>query len=94
MSHCLKPGAPCGFDEQGARFDQTFVELVRAALFREARDIDPHLRQAAKQDVVESCRVAWEALDYRHTNMHFYSYEGPFGVGYTVMRFYAQGAAA
>lgn len=94
MSHCLKHGAPCGFDERGPRFDQTFVDLVRAARFREARNIDPMLRQAAKQDVVESCRIAWEATDYRHTNMHFYSYEGPFGVGYTVMRFFTQEAAA
>ncbi|MDJ0841119.1 MAG: class III extradiol dioxygenase subunit B-like domain-containing protein [Acidobacteriota bacterium] len=90
MSHCLKPGAPCGFDERGKLFDHSFVAKVREQRYHDAVDIDPDLRQAAKQDVVESCRIAWEAIDYQNDNHRFLSYEGPFGVGYTVMKFYGE----
>ena len=88
MSHCLKPGAPCGFDERGTRFDHSFVEKVRGQQYEEAIHIDPELREAARQDVLESCRIAWQATGYRKNNHQFLSYEGPFGVGYTVMKFY------
>lgn len=88
MSHCLKPGAPAGYDEQGSVFDQAFVACIKQADYREAENLDPSLRERARQDVVESCRVAWHASGFADANHHFYSYEGPFGVGYTVMRFF------
>lgn len=88
MSHCLKPGAPCGYDKRGARFDKTFVDLIKQADYHGAAQIDPELKEAARQDVVESCRIAWQASNYQISGRHFYSYEGPFGVGYAVMRFF------
>ncbi len=90
MSHCLKPDGPYGFDPSGPRFDSRFVQHLRDGHYRGATLIETGLRQAAKQDVVESCRVAWQASDYRDQNRHFFSYEGPFGVGYTVMKFYSE----
>lgn len=90
MSHCLKPDAPCGFSSQGAKFDMAFINHLQNCSFREATAIDLSLQEAAKQDVVPSCRVAWEATNYRHDNHYFYSYEGPFGVGYTVMKFFSE----
>jgi aromatic ring-opening dioxygenase LigB subunit len=90
MSHCLKPGAPAGYDEQGQIFDDIFVEHIRVADYRGAERINPTLRDQARQDVVESCRVAWHASGFADANHHFYSYEGPFGVGYTVMRFHGE----
>ncbi len=88
MSHCLKPGAPCEYDRRGAVFDRAFVECIKRGLYKDALEIDPELREAARQDVVESCRVAWSATGFRADNRRFFSYEGPFGVGYSVMRFY------
>jgi len=88
MSHCLKPGAPCGYDKRGGLFDQVYVDCLKRALYRDALAIDPSLREAARQDVVESCRVAWAASGFSSDHSRFYSYEGPFGVGYSVMRFY------
>ena len=88
MSHCLKPDAPSGFNPIGQDFDNRFVELVRAGDFRAAANIELQLQQQACQDVVASCRLVWQATGYNANNNHFYSYEGPFGVGYTVMRFH------
>ena len=81
---------PYGFDEHGPQFDNRFVDLVKRADYRHVVQIEPQLVSAARQDVVESCRVVWEATGYRNLNHHFYSYEGPFGVGYTVMRFFGE----
>ena len=87
MSHSLLPEAPCGFDECGPQFDDAFVAHVREARFKEAAAIASPVRERAHEDVVGSCRVAWRADDYNASHHHFYSYEGPFGVGYTVMKF-------
>ena len=88
MSHCLLPSAPCGYHESGPQFDRAFVSMLKRADFKGAAAVDPHLREGARQDVVESCRVVWEASDYRSENHCFFGYEGPFGVGYTVMKFF------
>ncbi len=87
MSHCLIPSAPAGYDPAGAEFDERFVSAVRATNYQAALDISPSLQREAKQDVVESCAIAWHATGFDTQNAHFYSYEGPFGVGYTVMKF-------
>ena len=87
MSHCLKEDGPYGFDSYGPIFDEAFVSHLKIGDYRGALNLDWELRQAARQDVVESCRVVWAASDFDHQNHHFYHYEGPFGVGYTVMRF-------
>lgn len=88
MSHCLKPGAPSGHDERGAVFDQAFVGCIRAARYRDAANLEADLRQAACQDVVETCRASWQATDYASEGHQFFNYEGPFGVGYAVMCFF------
>ncbi|CAM2064113.1 LigB domain-containing protein [Sulfidibacter corallicola] len=87
MSHCLKPDAPCGYSKHGQEFDDAFVAAIKDADYRKARDIHVNLQIEAKQDVLESCMIAWAATGYDANNHHFYSYEGPFGVGYSVMRF-------
>ncbi|CAM2005983.1 class III extradiol dioxygenase subunit B-like domain-containing protein [Acanthopleuribacter pedis] len=93
MSHCLIPSAPAGYDPAGAEFDERFVDAVRATNYQAALDISPTLQRDAKQDVVASCAIAWHATDFDTNNAHFYSYEGPFGVGYTVMKFCGGNAA-
>jgi len=90
MSHCLKPGAPCGYDPRGSQFDERFVERIRALAYRDATQWDPELREAAREDVVTSCHVSWVATNWSDAGHRFASYEGPFGVGYTVMKFYGE----
>ena len=87
MSHCLTHHAPCGYDPNGALFDQQFSEHLRAFEFKQAIEMDRTLCEAARQDVVAACHVALQAISFRCIEPRFYSYEGPFGVGYCVMRF-------
>ncbi len=68
------------------------MEKVRNRCYKDACRLDSDLQEAARQDVVESCHIAWSANGYRDNNHRFLSYEGPFGVGYTVMKFYGDDA--
>jgi MEMO1 family protein len=85
MSHRLTKTAPCGYDPAGHRFDETFVGLLRDGTFGGIKQIDQALQENAAEDVVDSTRVALAASGYRTTGHHeMLSYEGPFGVGYSV----------
>lgn len=88
MSHCLKRGAPSGYDPAGAEFDNAFALQVENGNFNKALSRGRKLRTDACEDVVGSCEITWNATHFNHTNHKFYSYEGPFGVGYTVARFH------
>lgn len=90
MSHCLKPGAPCEYDPRGKRFDDSLVAHLKQGFYRAASQTNWELQSAAKQDVMASCRIVWQALNYRNDHFRFYGYEGPFGVGYTVMKFFGE----
>jgi len=52
MSHRLTTDAPLGYDPRGLRFDETFVEFVRAGDLRSAIGIDPGLADTAAEDVI------------------------------------------
>ncbi|MCB1053722.1 MAG: hypothetical protein H6510_13305 [Acidobacteria bacterium] len=90
MSHCLKPGAPSGFDPVGREFDQQFSQLIQLGQFEQAAHLPKPLQESACQDVVASCRVIWQASHYAKHNHRLLSYEGPFGVGYSVACFYKE----
>ena len=82
MSHRLTRSAPGGFHPDARRFDEAFVALLRKG---EAVDrLDPDLREAAGEDVVDSTRIALAAAGARASGRRVLSYEGPFGVGYGV----------
>ncbi len=87
MSHSLIENAPCGFAQEGVEFDRQFVGFVKSNDFAGALSMDDAMCEAAHQDVISSCKVVWEATGFAKKNPYFYSYEGPFGVGYCVMRF-------
>lgn len=88
MSHCLLPEGPYGYHPDGPKFDQLFIDALRHGHFRQTRAIPFSIRAAAKQDVLESATIAWTAIDFATINHRFLSYEGPFGVGYSVMKFF------
>lgn len=90
MSHCLLADGPYGFHPNGPEFDRQFVEAIRRGAYSDAQTIDGQLRFDAKQDVLESSRIAWVAGGYANQNHHFFSYEGPFGVGYSVSKYYSE----
>lgn len=92
MSHRLIPGAPSGYEPTAKQFDQTFVETLRRKAYRDVDRIDPGLQNRAAEDVVDSTVVALSAVDWATDGGRVLSYEGPFGVGYTVAVLYSAAA--
>lgn len=86
MSHCLKPEAPEGYDPRGPEFDRVFVSHLREGNYQQLFTMDEDLCRGARQDVVESTWAVLEATEYATQGRKFFSYEGPFGVGYTVAK--------
>jgi AMMECR1 domain-containing protein/aromatic ring-opening dioxygenase LigB subunit len=84
LSHRLTLDAPAGYDPDARRFDERFMELLRAGRFDALRNIDPELQEAAAEDAVDATRVAAAAAAFSAEGHTVLSYEGPFGVGYGV----------
>jgi len=89
MSHRLKPGAPAGFHPGAKDFDRFVSEHVARGDFARAVAVDDELRELAAEDVIDSLAVAGGAVGYRADGFRFFSYEGPFGVGYLVATLFA-----
>lgn len=94
MSHRLTPEAPCGFHPQAHRFDETFIELVRAGDYRQLGNIAPKLRARAAEDAVDSTLIAAAAVNWRTDGHRVLNYEGPFGVGYGVAILFEEKASS
>jgi len=88
MSHRLLRNAPAGYHPQAKMFDSEFVELLNRGDYEHVKSIDADLRNLAAEDVVDSTLVAMSATGYRTRGRDVLSYEGPFGVGYTVAVLY------
>jgi MEMO1 family protein len=84
MSHALQPGAPAGYHPRAQAFDEAVVTCVREGRLGDLRGIDPHLRNLAAEDVVESLETSLGALGTARSGFRVLSYEAPFGVGYLV----------
>ena len=89
LSHRLTSDAPCGFHPQARRFDETFIELIRAGNYRQIETIAPKLRERAAEDAVDSTLIAAAAANWQTTGHQVLNYEGPFGVGYGVAILFA-----
>jgi AmmeMemoRadiSam system protein A/AmmeMemoRadiSam system protein B len=93
MSHRLTPDAPCGYHEEGSRFDRAFVELLRSGAPDAMQRLDATLVETAAEDAVDCTRIALAAGDFSVQGREVLSYEGPFGVGYGVAILFASDAA-
>jgi MEMO1 family protein len=85
MSHRLTLGAPLGYDSHGPEFDGWLVDILQRGTYRDLLRLDPELEELAGQDVVAPLLVVLAALKFSATDGEFLSYEGPFGVGYSVV---------
>jgi len=88
MSHRLLRNAPAGYHPQAKIFDGDFVELLNKGDYEHMKNFDADLRNLAAEDVVDSTLVAMAATGFCTRGRDVLSYEGPFGVGYTVAVLY------
>ncbi len=87
MSHCLKEDGPYGFQPDGPKFDQTFIEALKKKDIETILKLDD-LYPKAGECGLRSFSFVLGILDGSKVNWQpkILSYEGPFGVGYLVAR--------
>ena len=88
LSHRLIRGAPAGYDELGAAFDQRVTELLAEGDFEGLDTLGGELVERAGECGLRSLIALGGFLgDDAARNPQIFSYEGPFGVGYLVAGF-------
>ena len=87
LSHKLKEGAPAGYHPKGKVYDQRLLQFLRDGDTIELLNIDPDLVEKAGECGLRAIQIMLGSIDgYDHIVQEL-SYEGPFGVGYAVVRF-------
>ncbi|MDR2489124.1 MAG: AmmeMemoRadiSam system protein A [Desulfovibrio sp.] len=79
LSHRLKPGAPAGFNPDGAIFDRAVVKALESGEPSALMELSPAMRENAGECGLRSVLVL---LGLCAAPVEVLSYEGPFGVGY------------
>lgn len=87
LSHRLTKDAPGGYSEQGEVFDRQLIELLKKKDSQGIMNMDPKLIKAAGECGLRSIIIMLGIIDSLNTETEVLSYEGPFGVGYTVCNF-------
>lgn len=87
LSHCLKEDGPYGYKEEGPLFDHDIITAWKNSDFMRFLTFDLIFTEAAAECGLRSFQIMAGALDQKKIKPNFYSYEGPFGVGYGVCGF-------
>lgn len=84
LSHKLKDYGPYGYAKEGPEFDKQLTAALKTADFIKLLRFDEHFCEAAGECGLRSFITMAGTLDGKAVDTEFMSYEGPFGVGYTV----------
>ncbi|MBO8126475.1 MAG: AmmeMemoRadiSam system protein A [Firmicutes bacterium] len=84
LSHRLTPDAPSGFNPRGKEFDAAVTRALETGNVEALLSLDEELREAAGECGFRPFVMMAGAVDGRQVEPKFYSYQGPFGVGYAV----------
>jgi len=87
LSHKLAPDGPYGFDESGPEFDRQLVDYFKVPDPEGLMRFDENFLEEAGECGLRSFIIMFGALDGREIKSKVHSYEGPFGVGYSVAEF-------
>ncbi len=91
LSHKLAAGGPYGFADEGPVFDRRLTDAFASGDFEALLAIPPDLSEAAAECGLRSFQMMAGALDKKRITHELLSYEGPFGVGYSVAAFEIKG---
>ena len=87
LSHKLKEDGPYGFAAEGPVFDEYIVKAIKQADLLAFLTAPQDICSGAAECGLNSFRIMAGALEGYDIESEFYSYEGPFGVGYAVGSF-------
>lgn len=92
LSHKLLETGPYGYHPSGPEFDRQATEAMAAGDFLRLMTLDPTLCEEAAECGLGTFWVLAGTLDRMNVKSELLSYEGPFGVGYSVAAFTPEGA--
>lgn len=87
LSHKLSEDGPYGFDANGPEYDRQLVENLKIPDPERLLQFDESFLENAGECGYRSFIMMFGALDGYEIKSQVYSYEGPYGVGYTVAEF-------
>lgn len=87
LSHKLKDDGPYGFSPDGPIFDKEVTEAIASGNFMRFLTFDEDFCESAAECGLRSLRIMSGVFDGEAVDSHLLSYEGPFGVGYSVGSF-------
>lgn len=88
LSHRLKPESSYGFAQEGVQFDELAVHALQTNDLQQFLHMDAGLCEKAAQCGLPTFQMLCGALREYDFISTFYSYEGPFGVGYCICSFH------
>ncbi|MBP1925359.1 AmmeMemoRadiSam system protein A/AmmeMemoRadiSam system protein B [Sedimentibacter acidaminivorans] len=87
LSHMLREEGPYGFTEEGPIFDRETTEALSRGDFMRLLTFDEDFCEIAAECGLRSFIIMAGALDGKSVKSKLLSYEGPYGVGYSVASF-------
>jgi len=92
MSHCLKEEGPYGFHPDGPKFDKALIDALKKKDVEKILKLDDLYPEAGECGLRSFCFLLG-ILEASGLNWQpeILSYEGPFGVGYSVVNFKLEG---
>lgn len=90
LSHKLKEDGPYGFATEGPQFDVAVCEILQSGDLKRFFALDEDFCEAAAECGLRSFEILSGVLNEGQWQANLLSYEGPFGVGYTVASYLLQ----
>jgi len=90
LSHYLSDESPYGYRKEGPEFDRQLVELLKNNDLKGVLRLPEHLCERAGQCGLKSLEILSGILDEGSLDIEVMSYEGPFGIGYSVVDFFGK----
>lgn len=87
LSHRLIPDAPAGYSKRGKEFDELIVKYLGEYKVDKILNIDEDLVEQAGECGLRPIMIMLGILSGFKVTPKVLSYEGPFGVGYAVIKF-------
>lgn len=87
LSHMLKEDGPYGYTEEGPIFDREVTQAFSKGDFMRLLTLDEDFCEIAAECGLRSFIIMAGALDGKSVKSELLSYEGPYGVGYSVASF-------
>jgi len=91
LSHALKEAGPYSYSPYGPQFDKVFLDNLEKGDINTLFNMDSTMVEEAAQCGLNSVNILLGAMEGKEFEGELLSYEGPFGVGYGVMKFNREG---